>query len=338
MKTFKFITLIIINLHLASCSEKLFEEKPVQATDKVVVEEVRLKSLSRDNVKIEYTPTNRPNIYNVGLSWPKFEGEIRIKDSEKKYIPTENEDMNTFVLPGLEGGVERLYYLETFKPESNLYSEIELKIMPPKDLVLSGEIILKENTTFIAETIFIADDTKIHNNVYNLEIIFSKLILGKNVVISPYPINQKAALDTIGRDGGNIKIQGEQAFGNLYVYMNSEAGGDGSTGGISCRSGWVVSMCEGYLGKNSGKIGTAVIEIDNSNDLILTSQILKMAGGSAGAKFPGVGKDAARFCGDNPHHVIDPKICNVAPISGFAATGGKICFKSSSESQYECKQ
>lgn len=294
--------------------------------------------LSRHQVKMTYIPTTKPNIYDVELNWPRFNGVITILNDKKELLSRELTSQDEFLIQDLEGGLEKTIYLQTYKPATNLFTEIELKIMPPKDLVLSGTLVLRENTTLVANRIFITNDTKIHNTSHNLEITFSQLILGKNVLISPYPIDQRALPDTIGSDSGNIKIQGDQAYGNLTVYMNSEGGGNGSQGGVSCRSGWVEAMCQGYVGKNSGKVGSAIIELVDSTNLVLTNQVLRMPGGVGGAKYPGQGKDAAKICGNTPHSVIEANICNTPPVAGASATGGKICFKSSRESSYECKE
>lgn len=93
-------------LSLFGCADDILDRKPVDQA--IQVEKVKV--LNYSEVKIEYIPTLNPNFYNAKITWPDFDGEIKFKNSDQKYINTENILANNYIIENLEGGVEASFF------------------------------------------------------------------------------------------------------------------------------------------------------------------------------------------------------------------------------------
>ncbi|MFZ3231727.1 MAG: hypothetical protein WA160_16080 [Pseudobdellovibrio sp.] len=334
-RLFKGILLSFLSLGaLSSCADKLYDDK--KQSDPVSTATIeKVNSLTEDQIKIDYVPLDSPNKYNVTVTWPSFDGYVRIIDNEKQILNEDTSNEDSFTFENFEGGTQKDYSIETYSKERGLKKDWQLSIKPPRDLVFSGEVYLQENFISAADRVFILDNTTIYSMNFDMTLNFSKLYLGNNSKIAAFPTGLKAAEQTSGRSSGHIKFSGKVAKGKLKVTLNSEEGGNGATGGISCFGGWIRDVCEGGSGGDSGKLGALVIELEDASVFYLESEILRPKGGIVGQKYSG---DLNGVCIQHPSNIDSLPNCKVVPRVGTDANGGSICTKFGIGASYACKE
>ncbi|MFN3453762.1 MAG: hypothetical protein ACK41T_02305 [Pseudobdellovibrio sp.] len=341
----KFIV-ILLSINLYSCADKLFENKNQNQTEN---QDITLKILSRENIKITYLATHKSNTYNVELSWPEFDGLVNIREENSdKYINDEPIKSNKFLIKDMLGGSEVTYILETYNLERNLRKQIGLKLLPPKDLVLSGIVSLSQDTKYIYDKVIISDNTEIYSNQYNLEIKFNELVIGNNVIISHYPTNQVAVVNQHGRDGGSISFNGRFASGYLKIVLNSEKGTNGEQGFPRCLSFAENEFwhdCYGTSGGNTGKRGQVYIDLEDSTQFDYNFEFQNIEGGSKGEKLVNIDRSQRdRICrawqakSNIEQHKERFNKCDKESVNGLSASGGKLCIKLNKGSDYDCKE
>lgn len=342
----KLFIVILISINLFSCADKLFENKnqnPINNQD------VTLKILSRENIKITYLATNKSNTYNVELAWPGFDGLVNIREeNSEKYINDEPIRSNKFLIKDMLGGAEVTYILETYNSERNLRKQIGLKLLPPKDLVLSGVVSINQDTKYIYDKVIISDNTEIYSNHFNLDIEFNELVIGNNVIVTHFPLNKIAMANTPGRDGGSITINGRKAYGYLKIILNSEKGGNGQLGFPQCLDPIGTGMmkdCYGNSGGNTGKRGNLYINLEDSTHFDYIFEFQNIEGGLRGEKQTNLDpRQRFKICEDWKKNITTELIkerynkCEIESVNGLPASGGRLCTKLNKGSDYDCKE
>lgn len=336
--------LVTAQVGLSGCSESLMDKPKNQ--EQVQIE--KIKTLSRGQIKIEYTPTQTPNVYSAVLTWPTFDGAIKIRNSENTYVTNDLIVENQFDINNLTGGNEVKYFFETLSKERAQKSEIELTLLPPKDLVLTGVLSLTKDENYTFGRVFLSDDLRIYTNQFRINIKFNTLFIGKNVALLNFPLDKKAAQNTEGLSGGSATLSGENAFGFLKIYINSEFGADGEKGFPRCISFATEEFwhdCFGTNGRNSGARGSFYIELNGNENFDFSYDFVEVRGGVAGEKTINIDRyQRDKICRD--WQKITPtssyserfKTCDIASTSGSSASGGKICLKLNKDSNYECTE
>ena len=228
----------------------------------------------------------------------------------------------------------------------NQNMEIELKLLPPKDLILSGDFEINKDRVFTANRIFIKAGSRIKSNQYNLTLNFSELIIEPNVIFSHFNLNQKVNFEAIAKSGGLITLNGGRVIGHLEIKINSEAGGDAPKAYPLCvsYSSYWNQECFGKNGGDAGVRGNILINLtQDKRTLDLDSEFVEVLGGKLGphssTRSP---KEKGEYCqilskskrGDDP--IFSLKNCAISSIDGKAASGGSICLKLDKDSNYEC--
>ncbi|MBC7429990.1 MAG: hypothetical protein H7336_15355 [Bacteriovorax sp.] len=318
-------------LFLFGCSDmyqQQSEPPPAQAPI------IRVKSLAENQIKSEYIAKESANKYDVLVSWPPFEGHVKILDN-KKIINEETTAESSFLIKDVEGGLDSTFDVETYDPEKGLTKEFKLIVKPPKDLVFNGDVYLTSDLTNTAARVFINDNSSIYTMNFNLDLNFTKLYVGSNSKIQSFPTGSKAGPSQSGRSAGNVRLQGQKIIGDLTMNMNSEAGGNGLTGEILCRGGWIISKCEGGPGGNSGALGIFTVELEDWTDFSFNPTFERSPGGTPGGKFSG---NLNGVCVAEPSNSARlDKTCAVPATVGAGASGGSICIKYGAGAAYECK-
>ena len=230
----KGILLSILGFSIYGCSDHVFDAENKKNEIEVQIEKV--KTLNHSEITIEYIPTLNPNFYNAKVKWPDFDGEIKFKNSEQKYINDEVILTNNYIIENLEGGIEKSFFLEMQNIKRNQNTEIELKLLPPKDLVISGEFEINKDRVFSSNRIIIKSGSRIKSNEYNLTLNFSMLVIEPNVIFSNFTLNQKVVFEKSAKSGGTIIFNGGRIIGHLELKLNSQAGGDAPMAYALCRS------------------------------------------------------------------------------------------------------
>lgn len=331
---------------LTSCSEKMFDPPPVAAEP--VVEAPKVSVLSRNLIETKYQPTATPNRYNAKIKWPAYEGTIKFYDEKKVSLTEEPIKSEEYVIQGLEGGTERTFILETLSKDKNSRTQIELLLLPPKDIILGQNISATQDLSILAGRIFIADNVTILTNDRCLSFEFNELIIGNNVSVYNFDPSTKAPQEKNGRDGGCLKLKGKSATGYIKFFSNSEQGGDGFLGFPRCEGTHATEIywdCYGTNGGNSGKRGSFLLELENATNFDFDFKILDVLGGLRGEKNPNLNAhERTKICSahienykTNPNYIRERHFkCDVAPTAGLNATGGKMCFKLKLGMDYEC--
>lgn len=324
---------------LSGCSDKMFT--PPQPVTEATIETLKLSVLSRNLIETRYKPTSSPNRYDAQIKWPSYDGSIKFFDEKKVSLSEEAIKSNEFFIEGLEGGVERTFILETQSKDKTLRTQIELILLPPKDLVLGQSLSADQDLNVTAGRVFISDNVTIFTNDHCLSFEFNELIVGNNVKIYNFDPNAKAVTEKNGRNGGCLKLKGKIAKGFIKLFSNSEQGGDGVPGFPRClgtHAAEVFHDCFGTNGGHSGMRGSFLLELENSSNFDFDFKILDITGGSRGEKNPSLNPhDRTTIClafkGDGRQRYLT---CDIESIKGNAAAGGKMCFKLKTGVDYEC--
>jgi len=341
----KLILLILMSFILCGCEDVEFDKPKTDSPTPLTNERVQI--LSRSQIAVKYIPTSEANIYDAQITWPSFDGFINFKNAERKYINERSFDQNQYLLKSLQGGIETTYFLEFSNSYRNQKSEIELKLLPPKDLVIQENMNLNQDLQLSSNRIFIKDSVRIYTNQFCLKMNFNKLLIGNDVQFANYPLNQKALANTKGRDGGCIQLSGQSAIGNLKIFLNSEAGGDGDSGFPRCLSMSYEDQntdCYGEPGQDSGIRGSAIIQIENTQNLNLDYSFIEVSGGIRGLYSNYIQDPQARYLkcrnflenSSSEAQRARYKTCSIETSNGKNASGGQICLKLSKDAQYEC--
>ena len=326
------------------CSDDVFDHK--QPDQAIQVE--KAKALNHSEIKIEYISTLNPNFYNAKIFWPEFDGEIKFKNSDQKYINDEVILTNNYTIENLEGGVEKSFFLEMQNNKRNQNMEIELKLLPPKDLILSGDFEINKNQVFTSNRIFIKAGSRIKSNQFSLTLNFSELIIEPNVIFSNFTLNQKEDFENIAKTGGMIIFNGGRIIGHLEIKLNSQAGGDAPAAYPLCVSStdYWNRECFGKNGGDAGGRGHFLIDLNQEKrTLALDYEFVEVLGGKQGPH-SSIRSDREKgdYCqnlkrskrGDDPVYAL--KNCPSSSFDGKPATGGSICLKLNKDSDYECTE
>lgn len=331
-----------------SCQEQngLFGEDIPESRQEL---ELKVNVLSHNNIITQYIPTGTPNRYDAKISWPRFNGTIKLRNSDQSLINDDPISTNQYLVRNLEGGQKRIINFETYNTERTAKSQIEIILLPPKDIVFEQSFALTEDKEISAGRIFILDLVKIYTNQFCFKLKFNELIIGYGVEIYNFAPDQKAASETDGKSGGCFELEGNRAVGVMKLKINSEGGGDGKKGFPRCEGTHAAEIfydCFGTNGASSGLRGNFQIELENSSEFQYDYEFLEVPGGARGAKDVDLTtKQRTEVCSAwlNPRKpaevmIARHKSCDVASKDGERAIGGKICVKLSKDSNYECSQ
>lgn len=322
---------------LSGCSDDIIDDE--KKPEEQIFEIQKLKVLSRKQISVVYKPTLNPNIYSAVLKWPAFDGIVKLKNKENLYIEDDLNIENEFTIKNLIGGSEYIFFSEISNSSRQQKSEVEINLLPPKDLVLSGNLSFSKNQKLVYERVFISDEAKIYTNEFQVDIEFNELIVGNRVEIFNFNPDLKSEINSVGKDGGVLSMRGPAAKGFLNVYLNGQAGSDGDTGFLRCQSEYDQQWCLGTNGSNAGARGRFLIELEESipDQFDFEYKFLDTKFGQAGVTNRIPNNKIYNECNWYRTHPREPKVCNlVEPMNGKPTDGGSVCFKYNKDTNYEC--
>ena len=315
----KLLTLAIANcLLLTACSDEL--KKETQATDS------RIQQLSMEQVKVLVRGLAVPNTYEVELSWPEAQGNVRVSEHSKMLSLTPGAT-RVFVDSHVTGGSERSYLVEHITTDGRITASIPLSVKIPTDIFWDGPVNLTNHQKVEAERVFLSGNAVITTADKNLTIVAKELI-SEGGIIQSFPESAEASWERNGRAGGMITIMALKARGSLQVKLRGEGGGRGKNGCYTDPSRH--PGCAGTTGGNGGTAGSLNVNIGEGRDLNVSYENKEGVKGIAGVRglVPYGTPDA-----------IHPPCDRDTPNGGDGQPGGKgqVCLKMSSDQDYLCQ-
>jgi len=185
-------------------------------------------------------------------------------------------------------------YEAGFQKEGHFELVHSFQIKVPQDLVVSEEMILQKDETWVGyNRIFLTATGVITTQGFNL-VVAAKEMISQNGLLRTFPLGAKALAGQQGLHGGNVKLDLESAKGNLKVHLRGQHGGDGQKGEDFLIVGLPVPDVAGAVGKpgvkgkpgmpggNGGNSGRLQVTIKNSHQLNLLPLWEPGQGGSGG--------------------------------------------------------
>lgn len=216
----------------------------------VVVSEV--KELAVEDLTYSFEAMPEPNQYKLIFKWPVKTEPFYLRSLHSKGFQTS--PLDTVYSEILEGG--KHYTYQMLKENGDVLTE--LKVLPPHDIVLSGNIDYAGDVLLRANRIFIRKDamlTLLRSNI----IIRAKEIIAEGGTIRNYPTDFMECI-RVGQayNGGDISIFSEKAAGKLTIV---------NQGALGC-----------HPGAKGGNGGAVKVNIDDGERLNLDIQLLRATG------------------------------------------------------------
>lgn len=230
-------------LVLNSCADELNPST-------VVVSKV--KELAVEDLTYSFEAMPEPNQYKLIFKWPVKTEPFYLRSLHNRGFQTS--PLDTAYSEILEGG--KHYTYQVLKESGDMLTE--LKILPPHDIVLSGNIDYAGDVLLRANRIFIRKDavlTLLRSNI----IIRAHEIIAEGGIIQNYPTGFMEC-QRIGQayNGGNISVFAAKASGSLAI-VNQGAQG-----------------C--HPGAKGGNGGAVKVNIDDGERLHVNISLLRATG------------------------------------------------------------
>lgn len=343
-KEARFITIILIVSAglITSCNDNLIRDTAQEKSEITEVKELT-NLISINQIKISYQGQTRPNTYTAQIEWPAFDGTIYFLDHSKVKLSYDPITTNQFKISDLQGGVEKIIFLKAINEKRNQNLEIELKLLPPKDLVIDGQYNFNKSQNLPFERIFINDNSHLITEEHTIRLQFNELHIGNNVSVSHFLPTQNSTFQINGRNGGSLELIGYKAIGFIKFNINAEGGSNGRDGFLNCNS---VNLTNPYClpesGTSPGSRGNYLLDIQNVDYFGFSYQFLDPKVGQPGINNTTPLRDHANLCNWYKNHPNEnPGLnfnCNltIQPKSGIPSSGGSICIKNNKGNNYEC--
>lgn len=336
------IGLSILVLAFSACM------KVKKKDDSSVVAEARAEQLTEvsqlqnSDLVIKYQGQSKPNQYSAVLSWPQIPGStFRMINANNEIFETTE---NSYTVHNLIGGKEYKIIFEQFTTgDQKRLTVFDVIMSAPVDMLLDGPISLAENVDKTVERLFLTATAKVFTNQFNLK-IKSKFIYSEfGALITNFPENFVAAMQTVGLSGGKIEISTTVAEGNLQILMNAQQGGEGLWGWKSIPpliGGTGQSDGPGCLpnsGFDSGNSGTFIFISEQGSKMSFTTDMKVSAGGQIGNYM-----DSDIFVGTivdrNKVKLFRYPDCQKIPTLGKPGKPGQICMKMNTAENFVCEK
>lgn len=331
MKHKTFFAILALTLIATSClkvtkksevatppNKSLSPPTPTEPSDVVNLE------LKLTDVLISFVGNPQPNSYDMVISWPRTRDRVRLSLDGQITFDVNTAESGQKQIFNLRGGRELTVLIEILGQESHVITSETRKEKVPEDYVFPNLYKLTDHLTIAKNRVFLMNSIVTTEN-FNLSIQTTKLIVldlekgGSKSRIQNFPLDQKAAHGSHGRNGGLIRIEALSAEGDLFLTMNSEAGGDALQGNYWGQNYYCVYGTHGY---NAGRNGDLLIRIqDPKNFHPYKSEPLSPGGKIAPVLNQEEPEDYPRIS----KYEVSSVICPQFPSPGAAAQPGKVC-------------
>lgn len=161
----------------------------------------------------------------------------------------------------------------------------------PEDLVLSGNIVLTQDTNWIGyKRVYSLPNTMITTMGYKL-FVQTEQLFTEDLVLQTFPTEHQLPGKGSGKAGGKIEFETQSGQGRVFVYMRGEIGKVGRRGADQhCGGGAGIDQGHGpgFPGENGGDSGLFYAKIHQDHRLAFAVQVL--------AGPPGPGGDPGLVC------------------------------------------
>lgn len=302
--------------------------KPAQTKPQTIEPKQEIsRELRLDDIFVEYAGQRRPNVYDILLSWPKTRDHVRVSVNNKVVFEADTSEVLQYKIENQKGGDSFEVLIEILDSKSKILASESRAIEIPEDAVVSDEFVLTRDVKIHRERVFLLEAIITTQN-FDLEIMAKELIVLGRSTIQNYSTTAKAAVGTVGRDGGAILIDAEIAEGELLLTLNSEAGGDGLQGYYETRlvgkekNEIRVPKCiNGGNGYSAGRNGSLRLKIKNIDNFYYYPTSTISSGGSHG---PRLGQAPLSYPSLN-----EGASCPENPVYGANAKEGAVCLLTS---------
>lgn len=324
----QFFGIPLLILPLVSCSLELKDKNESPPVGGLTMSEVQGISLTQSQIVSRTTGLDEANHYQVEITWPETVGALRISRADKELALVRASE-GIFTEANVIGGSTESYQIEHLNENGNLVASFSVSVLVPQDLLLEGEIELRENTKWEAERIFISRNLLVRTLDKNLLVVAKELISDGGSIVN-FAEGAQAGLEQSGKSGGSIVIQAYRARGLLSLRLNAEAGGAGRNGVFTGRG--AHPGCAGTSGGNGGQAGNLSVQVVENNGLQLS--IVNDEGRPGGA-----GRRGAVANTTPVTEAVHPPCYAGAPdgVDGAPGKQGQVCMKMSAELNFVCQ-
>ncbi len=290
--------------------------------------EVATKSLL-PSFKVSVEGSGRAEAYDVLIEWQEAHGTVRISEGSK-ILAVVPGSQKSFLHEQVTHDRQMAYLLEQLSEDGRVLASIPLFVVIPKDVVLAGEIKLKEPMIIEAQRVFLRSDLKLFNFEHDLHISAGE-VHSENALIQNFPSEAQGPRSGKGRNGGRIVFQAKKTQGSLRIVLVGEKGGAGKDGAITVPGRH--PGCAGSDGGAGGNAGSLTVEVTEDSAMNISYENMKAEGGRAGMR--GVAKGS-----ESPDEVIGPPCRKDAPEGREGAAGerGRVCLRLSPAIKFTCSE
>lgn len=257
---------LFILIH-AGCSGEL--SKKSQDSD------VRIESLKQEQIQTTIIPGDNFNQYKVELSWPDAKGTIRVVDQARNISDIKASDKK--FVGDAEGGTEVAYLLEQISDDGRVTASLPITVPVPKDVLLKGEMSLKEDLVVESGRVFLDSSLVLKTNQFKLHIHADTLKSARATIKNFDESDTQTEAGSNGLNGGDIEIKASHSSGILTLNLRGQNGGPGKTAffvlGRPCMPG---------SGATGGSSGMVTFESFDSNTFSLIVNRFESNGGLPG--------------------------------------------------------
>lgn len=318
---YKMCFVLVAILGFVGCADELGSSK-----EGAGVPQIQSKALS-PNFEVTVEGADVPFEYSVLIEWQEFTGTVRISEGSKilAVLPSSEK---SFLHQKVPHDSQQSYLLEQLSADGRVLASIPLFVAVPKDVVLDGEIKLKESQNIEANRIFLKSRLVLYTLDRDLH-LSANVIIGENGLIQNYPKDQASSRGAKGRSGGNIIIQAKESRGSLRIALIGERGGDGKDGVITVPGRH--PGCVGTNGGQGGKAGSLSAEITENSGMNITYENIQAPGGGAGRRGVATGNEP-------PDQIVHaPCHRDSAPaVAGSVGEKGRVCLKLYPATKFLC--
>jgi hypothetical protein len=286
---------------------------------------VSTSALSTEQITYDLFPSSDVNKYRLNIKWPNSSGKIQLRQgNDIIFVSSKIFSYDVY----LDGGQSYDFAIEQLASENSSDNKFNFKVNVPKDLMITGNTELLENTKIKVGRLFLIGRPTIQTNQFNLE-ISAEEIISEDAKIITFRDGAVAPQSQPGMSAGNISIISKRASGKLEAIISGQQAGPGRHS--FCHPG---GYCNAEAGKQGGNIGNFYLQLDQSSNFQFVHQIKQGAGGVGGTacfnqQVPGIIMPDNNNCGGFGTGAN-------GGAAGTVALGGTLCWKLSKEALSEC--
>lgn len=230
---------------------------------------------------------------------------------------------------------------------TEVQTAISSKPVPPASVIfeLNNTMNLTADLMIQADKIILGPYARIYTNQFSLVIQATTMDSAVGASIQNFSEdNLVAPYETVGLNGGLVKIKTREAYGNIQVHMNAQQGGPGKRGWTTVVTNNIYidrspsGACQPNSGSNSGQSGSFFFESERAANFFITTSMKVAPGGLIGEVL--VNPVATLNYQKDPANNKFPKgkNCHVIPQPGKAGLPGQICIKLTAETLAVCEK